>query len=1231
MAIKHIANGASLRYIGQAAGSIVKSSIRVIGSAIDSGHVLSKAYLAMDIVQAVKDHKALIPQDELNHESYDFFRRAVERSLDTPIASGDQLTIPFSDALADAKQVYDEAGGDARAAKKYLKKQRDQAPATSEYYLTNQLQSHSPELLGSTVNSSAFGSSIKALEAEIGSEKKHLFGRILTGEIDVDKVLAEGKFEGCALTEQQRQAFEVLRIYANSGAITVEIQNSLLADIGHKSKVVVMDFRNARQVSLRAREFGDALDISCPTGRGSWNDLKTDDVASAIRNGRIGKTEINLWDGQRKAAEEYLKLRQHADNLKKSLQAARNIRSRRFRFARRLIQKATGGDNSLVQLIDTGYQGWQLGKSMLRYGKLSAKIMVRLARMALRAARTAWHIVRAGARLINRIPAVNRATEAAAEKITGSKAFQAANKAADKAADKIKSFSDTLKTGVAKRREARAEKRLAKAKKSAEKKQAWAQKHPKRAARRAARAAKEAEKKAIASVGKSVGKSAGSKVGIGVFIIPILIFILVFLLIFVIALFDSGFFAAELWDENDTRSLLYQTANILHQTTAAKSLNQDYGQNAPIDENYYSAVDLNKGYTIRLSDWDNYDIDTDKAVVYAFGRSGSNRNIPVNEYSTARLSMAYANAFIARASKLQTPDEIRMAFAEVAFLSHYSINNISRSAKLLVTEDTIKTHKYYCNDRADLLYDDEIPIINCSVGDTFELSSVQLDWDYNNIYLGADDMILLTGNSVVAPQTDAGCLYRRYTDLTMISGAVGSSQETRRPATRQGGDFVAGDVVFKQFSKLTKVRSVQQAYAFGTAIKNSALVYTIEDPEYTVTYLLDPYISSECAAKDPALIQDLNSSTPGRIRQDILVHEPGDSRCTNKTIIYCDGDCADAVNGYCQGHTVCLGHYDCPTQHHYCPGHTVSYATGELLYITEIVIRDKLYSYPGSDIDFDEIKTYLTSTISNKQINTLDTRLGDLKAVFSLGGFSGLLTYASLAEEYGFDGYTESAYESIISLLEKDWYAEYGIPSRMFAGYELSPSEKAEVLSKVKFPSTMSEHEQKTRLAVLTAACDTVGKIPYYPGGKATSKDLEENNFGYEGKTYPEIIENGIAYRRGGLGRSGYIHYIWWAATGQKRDKLFVSNLNNYPRQKITGNVQPGDILAFVEGGQVVDVAIFAGFADNLTPAEAASQNVLKEQMFWYFQFGPEWTELNISPPTKSDTGEWMLVTGVYY
>ena len=1245
MAIKHIADGTSLRYIGRAAGDIAKSTVRIAGSSMNAGQVVSKAYMAMEIVQAVKDHKALSP-DQLSHESYDFFRRAVERSVQTPIAAGDQLSVSFSDAMSNAGQIYEDAAGDARTANRLLRAIKGRKPLKPEYYLTDNIGSKSEEILHDTIDKSRFGNAIQKLEKATGSDTKYLFGRILTGEVDVDKVLSEGQFEGRELTDAQLNAFGMLRTYARSGVIAIESQNQILAGIGWKSKVVMMDFNNLRQVSIRVREFGDALDASCPNGKCPWNNLDTKHVEKALLEGRIGKTTLSMSDAQKNAAQEYLKLRQHADNLKKSMRAVQSIRSRRFRLIIRIAKRLTGGDSDLIRLISYSRQAYQLGKVIVRTGKLSAKISVRLARMALRAARTAWHIVRAGARLVNRIPAVGRVTEAvgnavnsaasaAAKKVAGSKA----GKIAEKAADRVRSFSDTLNKGVAKRRAARSAKAARKAANKSAKKAAWAKKHPKLAAKRAAKAAKAASKTAISSA----GKAAGATIGVGTIVLIILIFVLIFWLFLVIAMFDSGFFVSQYWTEEERAALMRETAGSLRETTLANTLNEYYAHNMWESNergyNYFSAVDLNaeRGQEVlKLSDWQNEQETASKATVYAFA-SNYGKTVPVNAYSTARVSMAIANAFVSNADNITTPEALKTAFIEVAYLANYSISKVNRSARLIVTEATTHTHTYLCCDDSDPLYMDDLSILHRQFGDVLPIKSRHENFDYTEIDIELD-RIILVGDSTVAAQTDDGCRYRRYTDITVEEGAKGSSQATTTTARKNGNNYVAGDVVFKHFSDLTTNAAVKKAYREEKIVAGSELIHQTTVTEYSVTYMLDPYISAECAAHDQNVKEDMRSAKPGLISDDVSVHKPGSpawNTCTNKGIRYCNGDCEDSFEGVCPGHEVCLGHYNCPTEHHYCPGHSVRYSTGELLYRTELVIDDKLFSDPLSDVEIESVQEYLTGRLGSVVLNIEESRYWQLWSDLDLSIGPDdrppvKLKYNKLCEAYDFQGFDDFSYQQIQIMLEEDWWDKYGIASRQFAGYSLSPSEQEEVLSSVKFPASMTDAEKETRLALLQAACESVGKIPYYPGGKATSSVYEENAFGWSGTAYPEIIENGTAYRSGGLGRSGLIHYLWWAATGEDREDLFVDDLNDYGLAEISGNVQPGDVLAFVEDGKVVDVAVFARFTESLTPTQTAFSGVLKNHEFWFFQFGNEWTELNISTPAKSDTGKWMRVTGIY-
>lgn len=124
---------------------------------------------------------------------------------------------------------------------------------------------------------------------------------------------------------------------------------------------------------------------------------------------------------------------------------------------------------------------------------------------------------------------------------------------------------------------------------------------------------------------------------------------------------------------------------------------------------------------------------------------------------------------------------------------------------------------------------------------------------------------------------------------------------------------------------------------------------------------------------------------------------------------------------------------------------------------------------------------------------------------------------------HGWDDYTIAA---VKRLKEQDWFKDYGLS--ISSVEKKSPLTEEEISAYMKdLPEDLSEE----RKALIHFALSSVGKVPYFYGGKAGVKGLEGNHFGatisssdYKGRN------------RKGLDCSGFVQWAYWSSVDRSLD-----------------------------------------------------------------------------------------------
>lgn len=153
-------------------------------------------------------------------------------------------------------------------------------------------------------------------------------------------------------------------------------------------------------------------------------------------------------------------------------------------------------------------------------------------------------------------------------------------------------------------------------------------------------------------------------------------------------------------------------------------------------------------------------------------------------------------------------------------------------------------------------------------------------------------------------------------------------------------------------------------------------------------------------------------------------------------------------------------------------------------------------------------------------------------------------------------------------LFSQDWKEEYGLSiTELGIGKPLTSNEISNYLDSLP-PDTSA-----ARRAVVTYALNSVGKIPYYYGGKPITTGYEDNNFSI--LTRPDQKGRVLS----GLDCSGWVNWVYWSAIGERPNALGTSGLIHEGRSVSREELKPGDII--VKPGINSHVVMFLNWSAN--------------------------------------------------
>lgn len=168
----------------------------------------------------------------------------------------------------------------------------------------------------------------------------------------------------------------------------------------------------------------------------------------------------------------------------------------------------------------------------------------------------------------------------------------------------------------------------------------------------------------------------------------------------------------------------------------------------------------------------------------------------------------------------------------------------------------------------------------------------------------------------------------------------------------------------------------------------------------------------------------------------------------------------------------------------------------------------------------------------------------------------------------GWPGWNKMMRTAASRLSLQDWFERYGLTvSNLSPGNPLSPAEINSYMALL--PLNISQ----TRRNLIRFALESVGRVPYYWGGKPSSPDYASNRFGI--LTSPDYKGRVLK----GLDCSGWINWVYWSVTGKRLAYESTSGLAVLGRKINRSELQPGDII--VRTGTEAHVIMFLGWTPD--------------------------------------------------
>lgn len=174
----------------------------------------------------------------------------------------------------------------------------------------------------------------------------------------------------------------------------------------------------------------------------------------------------------------------------------------------------------------------------------------------------------------------------------------------------------------------------------------------------------------------------------------------------------------------------------------------------------------------------------------------------------------------------------------------------------------------------------------------------------------------------------------------------------------------------------------------------------------------------------------------------------------------------------------------------------------------------------------------------------------------------------STVGEGHWQGWTDENKTYALNLSKQDWTELYGLT--LTPSFMANPLSYDEINSYI---SRLSENLSEDRKKLIYYALSSVGRVPYYWGGKPVAAGYERNHFG----TLVEPDEKGRTMK--GLDCSGWISWIYWSALNKHFSCESTGGLSSLGTPIDRNSLQPGDII--LKTGNEAHVVMFLCWEDD--------------------------------------------------
>lgn len=156
----------------------------------------------------------------------------------------------------------------------------------------------------------------------------------------------------------------------------------------------------------------------------------------------------------------------------------------------------------------------------------------------------------------------------------------------------------------------------------------------------------------------------------------------------------------------------------------------------------------------------------------------------------------------------------------------------------------------------------------------------------------------------------------------------------------------------------------------------------------------------------------------------------------------------------------------------------------------------------------------------------------------------------TVTEGSSWKGWTSRTKAFVRHIDRQNWIDQYGLNITLPG--TRAPLSSAEIES---YMSQLSSDTTEERKNIIRFALQSVGKVPYYWGGKPSSQNYSGNNFG--SVTIPD--HRGRILR--GLDCSGWVNWVYWSVTGNRLPYEGTEGLKILGSQVKRQDLKPGDLV----------------------------------------------------------------------